>query len=305
MESYLEIKEDVAQALQNRQAVVALESTVIAHGMPYPQNLETAQKVEQIVRENEAIPATIAIIDGKIKVGLSNTELEYIAQNEDILKVSRRDLPYVVSQQKSGATTVAATMIIAAMAGIRVFVTGGIGGVHREGENTLDISADLPELAQTNVAVVCAGAKAVLDIGRTLEHLETLGVPVIGLKTEDFPAFYARRSGFKTDYQVDTYDALAALIETKWEMGLQGGVVVANPVPAEAAMEEHEIRVAIENALEEAKRYHISGKALTPFLLEYIKQQTGGKSLATNIALVCHNAQEGAKLSVALARKYQ
>jgi len=236
---------------------------------------------------------------------LSDTELAYIAQDEGILKVSRRDLPYVVSQQKSGATTVAATLIIAAKAGIRVFVTGGIGGVHREGENTLDISADLAELAQTNVAVVCAGAKAVLDIGRTLECLETLGVPVIGLKTEDFPAFYARKSGFKTDYRIDTHEALATLIETKWEIGLQGGVVVANPVPAEAAMEEHEIRVAIENALEEAKRHHISGKALTPFLLEYIKQQTGGKSLATNIALVCHNAQEGAKLSVALARKYQ
>ena len=305
MKSYLEIKADVAEALQNRQPVVALESTIIAHGMPHPQNLETARQVEQIVRENGAIPATIAIIEGKIKVGLSDTELAYIAQDEGILKVSRRDLPYVVSQQKSGATTVAATLIIAAKAGIRVFVTGGIGGVHREGENTLDISADLAELAQTNVAVVCAGAKAVLDIGRTLECLETLGVPVIGLKTEDFPAFYARKSGFKTDYRIDTHEALATLIETKWEIGLQGGVVVANPVPAEAAMEEHEIRVAIENALEEAKRHHISGKALTPFLLEYIKQQTGGKSLATNIALVCHNAQEGAKLSVALARKYQ
>jgi pseudouridine-5'-phosphate glycosidase len=305
MSPYLEIKEEVAQALQNRQPVVALESTLIAHGMPYPQNLETARRVEQIVWENGATPATIAIISGRIKVGLSDTELAYIAQNEDILKVSRRDLPYAVSQKKNGATTVAATMIIAAMAGIRVFVTGGIGGVHREGESTLDISADLSELAQTNVAVVCAGAKAVLDIGRTLEYLETMGVPVIGLKTDDFPAFYARKSGFKTDYRIDTHEALAALIHTKWEMGLQGGVVVANPVPAEAAMEGHEIQVVIENALEEAKRHRIAGKAITPFLLEYIKQHTGGKSLTTNIALVCHNAQEGAKLSVALARKYQ
>ncbi len=303
MKPYLEIKEEVNEALQNHRPVVALESTIIAHGMPYPQNLETAQKVEKIVRENGAVPATIAIINGKIKVGLTSAEMEFIAQGEHILKVSRRDFPYAISHQKSGATTVAATMIIAAMAGIRVFVTGGIGGVHREGEKTMDISADLPELARTNVAVVCAGAKAVLDTGRTLEYLETHGVPVIGLKTDDFPAFYTQTSGFPTDYRVDSHAELAALLQAKWGMGLQGGVVVANPVPAEAAMEEREVQVAIENALEEARRHHISGKALTPFLLEYIEQQTGGKSLATNIALVCHNAQEGGKLAVALAQQ--
>ncbi len=305
MKPYLEIQKEVAEALESRQPVVALESTIIAHGMPYPQNLETARTVEKILRKNGAVPATIAIVKGKIKVGLTDDELQYIAEHKDVLKVSRRDLPYVVSQKKSGATTVAATMIVAAMAGIRVFVTGGIGGVHREGEKTLDISADLPELAQTNVAVVCSGAKAVLDTGRTLEYLETHGIPVIGLKTEDFPAFYTRTSGFKTDYRVDTYEALAELIFTKWEMGLKGGVLVANPVPEEAAMEERAIQVAIENALEEARRYRISGKAITPYLLESVKLQTGGESLTTNIALVCHNAQEGAKLSVALAGKYQ
>ncbi|CAN7178239.1 pseudouridine-5'-phosphate glycosidase [Paenibacillus sp. LjRoot153] len=298
--SYLTFTDEVKEALANNKPIVALETTIISHGMPYPQNIEMAKKVEQIIRDNGAVPATIGIMDGKIKIGLNEQELEAFATNGHVEKVSRRDFPYILSSGKIGATTVSATMIGAALAGIEVFATGGIGGVHREGETSMDISADLTELAATNVAVVCAGVKSILDIGRTLEYLETHGVPVVGYQTSEFPSFYARESGYGVDFRLDEAADVAAMLRTKWELSLRGGAVIANPVPAESAMDHVEIEAVIQQALNEAKEQNVTGKKVTPFLLARIKQLTEGRSLETNIALVYHNAQTAARIAVAL-----
>ena len=295
----IDISKEVQQALKTRLPVVALESTIISHGMPYPQNLETAHAVENIICEEGAVPATIAIMNGRIKIGLSQQELEEFAKHPTQLKVSRRDLPLVLSQKQSGGTTVAATMICAKLAGISVFVTGGIGGVHRENEKTMDISADLMELAQTNVAVVCAGIKSILDIPRTLEYLETQGVPVIGYKTDEFPAFYTPASGSMVQSRLDTPEEIARCMKIKWGLGLDGGIVIGNPVQQEDAMDEVVIQQAISAALTDAAEKKIEGKDVTPFLLERINQLTEGQSLKSNIALVCNNARLGAKIAVA------
>ena len=295
----IDISKEVQQALKTRLPVVALESTIISHGMPYPQNLETAHAVENIICEEGAVPATIDIMNGRIKIGLSQQELEEFAKHPTQLKVSRRDLPLVLSQKQSGGTTVAATMICAKLAGISVFVTGGIGGVHRENEKTMDISADLMELAQTNVAVVCAGIKSILDIPRTLEYLETQGVPVIGYKTDEFPAFYTPASGSMVQSRLDTPEEIARCMKIKWELGLDGGIVIGNPVQQEDAMDEVVIQQAISAALTDAAEKKIEGKDVTPFLLERINQLTEGQSLKSNIALVCNNARLGAKIAVA------
>ncbi|MEW6762299.1 MAG: pseudouridine-5'-phosphate glycosidase [Pseudomonadota bacterium] len=300
MQSFLLFSPEVAAARASGKPVVALESTIISHGMPYPQNVQTAREVEQIIRDAGAVPATIAIIGGKICVGLSEEQLELLGASPDAMKVSRRDLAYVLSTSKLGATTVAATMICAQLAGIEVFVTGGIGGVHRGAETSFDISADLQELAHTSVAVVCAGVKSILDIGLTLEYLETHGVPVLSVGQPGFPAFFTRESGFKADFQLDTPEEQASFIRTKWQLGLKGGVVVSNPVPAESAMPTEEIDAIIRQALGEAESQGAKGKAVTPFLLARIKELTQGRSLATNIALVKHNALVGARLAVAL-----
>lgn len=300
---WLEYSSEVLKAKKNNKAIVALESTIISHGMPYPQNVETAKEVEDIIRKNGAVPATIAIIDGKIKIGLSDDEIEFLAKSDDIEKASRRDLPYLIANKKNGATTVAATMICAELAGIEVFVTGGIGGVHREAERTMDISADLQELAQTSVAVVCAGAKSILDIGLTLEYLETFGVPVVGYGTETLPAFYTRTSEFNVNFTVDEPQLAADMIRTKWELGLKGGVVIANPIPENDAMEESYITNIIETALNEAKENGISGKNVTPFLLSKVKELTEGTSLTANIALVKNNAEVGSRIAVELNKK--
>ncbi|WP_370222913.1 pseudouridine-5'-phosphate glycosidase [Cytobacillus sp.] len=300
LEKWLEYSEEVLEAKKANKPVVALESTIISHGMPYPQNVQTAKEVEEIIRKNGAVPATIAILNGKIKIGLSDEELEFLAQSKDVEKASRRDLPYLVAKKKNGATTVAATMICAELAGIEVFVTGGIGGVHREAEITMDISADLQELAQTNVAVICAGAKSILDIGLTLEYLETHGVPVVGFETDELPAFYTRTSPFSVNYRVDNAEEAAEMIRTKWELGLKGGVVIANPIPEKDALEEAFITNVIETALKEAKENNIAGKKVTPFLLGKVKELTEGRSLTANIALVKHNAEVGSKIAVSL-----
>lgn len=301
-QQYLEYSKEIARAMDAKQPIVALESTIIAHGMPYPKNVETALQVEACIRENGAIPATIAILNGKLKVGLTPDEIDYLGKKgREVIKCSRRDLPFVIAKKLDGATTVASTMIIAAMAGIRVFATGGIGGVHRGAAQTLDISADLQELARTNVAVVCAGAKSILDLDLTLEYLETHGVPVIGYQTEDFPAFYTRKSGLKVDYQVDSPEELAQALQAKWDLGLQGGVVVANPIPEEFSMKPEIINRAIEKALEDSENQGIYGKELTPFLLARIEDITGGNSLQANIQLVLNNA----KLAALLAGKLE
>ncbi|WP_313033949.1 pseudouridine-5'-phosphate glycosidase [Massilia alkalitolerans] len=300
MQSFLLFSPEVASARAAGKPVVALESTIISHGMPYPQNVQTAREVEQIIRDAGAVPATIAIIGGRICVGLNDEQLELLGASPDALKVSRRDLPYVLSTGKLGATTVAATMICAQLAGIEVFVTGGIGGVHRGAETSFDISADLQELSHTSVAVVCAGVKSILDIGLTLEYLETHGVPVLSVGQPGFPAFFTRESGFKADFQLDTPEEQASFIRTKWQLGLAGGVVVSNPVPSESAMPAEEIDAIIRQALGEAEAQGVKGKAVTPFLLARIKELTEGRSLATNIALVKHNALVGARLAVAL-----
>ena len=297
--NYIDISSEVQHALETKQPVVALESTIISHGMPYPQNLETARAVENIIRDENAVPATIAILNGRIKIGLSPNELEQFAKHTTQVKVSRRDLPVVLSQKQSGGTTVAATMICAQLAGIAVFVTGGIGGVHRENEKTMDISADLMELAQTNVAVICAGIKSILDIPRTLEYLETQGVPVIGYKTEEFPAFYTPSSGSMVQSRLDSPEEIALCMKIKWDLGLDGGIIIGNPVQQEDAMDEILIKDAIADALKEANENKIEGKDVTPFLLEKINQLTEGKSLKSNIALVCNNARLGAKIAVA------
>ncbi|MGD8191677.1 pseudouridine-5'-phosphate glycosidase [Brevibacillus ginsengisoli] len=300
MKQYLTYTDEVKHALENNLPIVALETTIISHGMPYPQNIEMAKEVENIIRQNGAVPATIGIMDGKIKIGLNDSELQEFATNKQVEKVSRRDFPYILSSGKIGATTVAATMIAAEIAGVEMFATGGIGGVHREGEVTWDVSADLTELAQTNVAVVCAGAKSILDIGRTLEYLETQGVPVVGYKCDEFPSFYSRKSGFPVDFQLDTPEAVATMMDTKWKLGLDGGMIIANPVPEADAIDYNEIEAVIQQALDEAKANNITGKRVTPFILAKVKELTGGKSLETNIALVKHNAEVAAKIAVAL-----
>ncbi|AUM66669.1 pseudouridine-5-phosphate glycosidase [Brevibacillus laterosporus] len=303
MKNYLTFTEEVAHALENKLPIVALETTIISHGMPYPQNMEMAKKVEQIIRDNGAVPATIGIMDGKIKIGLTDQELEEFATNKSVEKVSRRDFPYILASGKIGATTVAGTMIAAELAGIEMFATGGIGGVHREGEVTWDVSADLTELANTSVAVVCAGCKSILDIGRTLEYLETQGVPVVGYKTDEFPSFYSRKSGYGVDFKLDTPDTVASVMDTKWKLGMQGGMVISNPVPEESALPYDQIEAAIQQALAEAKENNIAGKKVTPFLLSKVKELTAGKSLETNIALVYHNAEVAAKIAVEYKKK--
>ncbi|MCF6182298.1 pseudouridine-5'-phosphate glycosidase [Lutibacter sp.] len=298
MNSFLEISPEVKQALANNKPVVALESTIISHGMPYPKNMETALQVEQIVRDNNAIPATIAIINGKLKAGLSNIEIKLLAQEgPKVIKTSRRDIPYLVSKKLNGATTVASTMIIAQMAGIKIFATGGIGGVHRGATESFDISADLQELAHTNVAVVCAGAKAILDLHLTLEYLETQGVPVIGYKTKELPAFYTRKSGLNVDFKLDSPQEIANFLKSKWDLNLQGGVVIANPIPSIYQMDYTKIMKTIDDALLEADKLGIKGKESTPFLLEKIVNLTHGKSLETNIKLVFNNAELAAKIA--------
>ncbi|WP_288350511.1 pseudouridine-5'-phosphate glycosidase [uncultured Thalassospira sp.] len=301
MSDYIDIAPEVAEALASGKPVVALESTIISHGMPYPQNLETAQAVEQDVRDNGAIPATIAVIGGRCKIGLSPEELEYFAKGTDILKLSRRDIPYCIAKKRDGATTVSATMILAEKAGIRVFATGGIGGVHRDLAGNFDVSADLTELGKTSVAVVCAGAKAILDIPKTLEHLETLGVPVIAYGTDEFPAFYSVESGHKAPLRLDSPEDLAAFLKSKWEFGLEGGAVIGNPPEADKALAREAIEGAIDDALAEAQKKGIHGRDVTPFLLARVTQLTEGKSLEANIALVRNNARLGAKIAVAMA----
>jgi len=292
MSHHISLSPEVQEALAAGRPVVALESTIITHGMPYPKNVETALRVEQTVRATGAVPATCAIIGGKLKAGLSTAEIELLGRcGAEVPKASRRDISWLVSQGLDGATTVASTMIIAHLAGIRVFATGGIGGVHRGATNTMDISADLQELARTPVAVVCAGAKSILDLELTLEYLETFGVPVLGYQTDEFPAFYTRQSGFRVDYRIDTPGAVARLLQTKWELGLQGGVIVANPVPEAYQLDPVVIEQAITAALADAEHAGIKGKAVTPFLLARVEQLTGGQSLAANIELVCNNAR--------------
>ena len=296
---WMDISDEIQNSIKENGPVVALESTIISHGMPFPQNLETALEVERIIRKEGAIPATIAVVEGRIKIGLSNLELEHFAQGTKTVKVSSRDLPLAISQKQDGGTTVAATMICARMAGISIFVTGGIGGVHRGSEKTMDISGDLMELARTNVAVVCAGIKSILDIPRTLEYLETQGVPVIGYRTDEFPAFYTTTSGYSVQSRINTAEEIARCMKVKWELGLEGGMVIANPVLREDAIDEGVIEEAITKSLKEASEKGIDGKAVTPFLLERISQLTDGESLKTNIALVCNNALVGAKIASA------
>ena len=301
MNKYLDLSPEVAEALAAGKPVVALESTIISHGMPYPQNVETALLVEKTIREGGAVPATIAIIGGRLKAGLTPDEIEYLGKKgRNVAKASRRDLPVLVARGEDGATTVTTTMIIAALAGIKVFATGGIGGVHRGAETSMDISADLEELAMTPVMVICAGAKSILDLGLTLEYLETKGVPVIGYGTEELPAFYTRRSGFKVDYRVDTPEELAAAFRAKMEMGLRGGMLVTNPIPEEYSMDPAVINAAIDEAVAECNARGIKGKDTTPFLLARIKDITGGDSLSANIQLVLNNARLAASVAAAL-----
>lgn len=298
----LALSDEVAAALRDAAPVVALESTIISHGMPYPRNVEMALEVEDIIRDGGAVPATIAILDGVPRIGLSRDELEVLASHGDVAKVSLRDLPYVVATRAHGATTVASTMRLAALAGIRVFVTGGLGGVHRGAETSFDVSADLTELGQTDVAVVSAGVKSILDIGLTLESLETLGVPVVGFGTDEFPSFYSRTSGHRAPMRVDSVEQLAAMMRAKWDLGLSGGIAVANPVPADEEMPTEEVGALIEQALGECADRGIHGKDITPFLLGRIVELSGGRSLETNIALVRSNARLGAALAVAWGR---
>ena len=303
LNKYLDIAPEVQKALDEGHPVVALESTIISHGMPYPQNVETALKVEQIIRDNGAVPATIAILGGRLKAGLTAEEIEYLGKKgQDVTKASRRDLAVLVSRKADGATTVTTTMMIAHMAGIQVFATGGIGGVHRGAETTMDISADLEELASTPVMVVCAGAKSILDLGLTLEYLETHGVPVLGYGTKELPAFYTRKSGFEVDYRVDTPAELAAAFRASLDLGLRGGMLVTNPIPEEFAMDHEVINRAIDEAVAQANAQGIHGKATTPFLLAKVKELTGGDSLDSNIQLVFNNARLAAQTAAELCR---
>ena len=296
---YLDVNPEVAEAIANGKPVVALESTIISHGMPYPQNVETALNVERIIRENGAVPATIAIIGGRLKAGLTADEIEYFGKKgQAIHKASRRDLAVLCARGEDGATTVTTTMIIAHMAGIKIFATGGIGGVHRGAETTMDISADLEELGQTPVMVVCAGAKSILDLGLTLEYLETKGVPVVGYQTKELPAFYTRSSGFQVDYRMDTPEELAKAFKTQNDMGFKGGMLVANPIPEQYAMPLDVINAAIDQAIAECTQKGIHGKETTPFLLARVAELTGGNSLASNIQLVFNNARLAAKTAV-------
>ena len=300
-DSFLDIADEIIKAKDEKRPIVALESTIISHGMPYPENVAMAKKVEAIIRDNGAVPATIALIKGKIKIGINAEELEYMASSKGILKASRRDIPIVIARKLSAATTVAGTMICASLAGIKVFATGGIGGVHRGAEKTFDISADLQELSKTNVTVVSAGAKSILDLKLTMEYLETMGVPVIGYGTNEFPAFYTRQSGISVNYRLDTPDDIAAVIFTQSNLGYKGGMVVANPIPEEYSMDKDLIDRVIGNAIEDAEKEKITGKDLTPFLLAKIKDITGGKSLYANLKLVYNNAELAAKISLSLS----
>lgn len=298
---YLETSDEVRQALAEGKPVVALESTIISHGMPYPKNVETALEVEKVVRENGAVPATIAIIGGKLKAGITADEIDYLGkQGTKVNKTSRRDIPFMIANEMDGATTVASTMIIANLAGIKIFATGGIGGVHRGATQTMDISADLEELAKTNVAVVCAGIKSILDLPLTLEYLETQGVPVVGFGTEELPAFYTRKSGLSVDYRVDEVAALARALTAKWDLGLAGGMVIANPIPEVFSMDPEIINNIIKKALAQAERQGVKGKNITPFLLAKVEALTQGESLFSNIQLVFNNAKLGAELAVAM-----
>ena len=302
LNKYLDVNPEVAQAIREGKPVVALESTIISHGMPYPQNVETALNVEKIIRDNGAVPATIAIIGGRLKAGLTAEEIEYFGKKgQAIHKASRRDLAVLCARGEDGATTVTTTMIIAHMAGIKVFATGGIGGVHRGAETTMDISADLEELGQTPVMVVCAGAKSILDLGLTLEYLETKGVPVIGFGTKELPAFYTRQSGFYVDYQIDTVEDLAAAFKAQNDLGMKGGMLVTNPIPEEYAMPLDTINAAIDHAIAEAAEKGIHGKETTPFLLARVAELTGGNSLASNIRLVYNNAKVAAQTAAVYA----
>lgn len=298
LNQYLDINPEVKAALDAGRPVVALESTIISHGMPYPQNVETALKVEQIVRDNGAVPATIAILNGRLKVGMTHEEIEYLGKaGQAVIKTSRRDIPFIVAQKVDGATTVASTMILAAMAGIKVFATGGIGGVHRGAQQTFDISADLQELANTDVAVICAGAKSILDIGLTLEYLETQGVPVVGYQTDMLPAFYTRESDFGVDYRLDEPKQIADAMAAKWEIGLKGGLVIANPIPEQYALDKVMIDEVIKDAVAEMDDKGISGKDSTPFLLAKVAEKTEGSSLAANIQLVFNNAKLASQIA--------
>ena len=298
LNDFIDIHPEVENAIENKEPIVALESTIISHGMPYPKNVETAFMVEETVRSNKAIPATIAIINGRVKVGLTNKEIEFLATNEEVKKVSRRDLPITIAQQLSGSTTVASTMIIASLARIAVFATGGIGGVHRGAENSMDISADLEELAKTNVCVVCAGPKAILDIGLTLQYLETKGVPVIGYKTSELPAFYSSESGFDVDYKIDSALEIAEILKTKWNLLIDGGVLVANPIPIAFELETSVMDEAIKQAIIDADNENITGKEITPYLLSKVNEITQGKSLDANIKLIQNNAALAAKIAL-------
>ena len=303
LNQYLDVAPEVAAAVAEGKPVVALESTIISHGMPYPQNVETALKVEQIIRDNGAVPATIAILGGRLKAGCTQEEIEYLGrQGQAVTKASRRDLAVLCARGADGATTVTTTMMIAHMAGIQIFATGGIGGVHRGAETTMDISADLEELASTPVMVVCAGAKSILDLGLTLEYLETHGVPVLGYGTKELPAFYTRKSGFEVDYQVDTPAELASIFHASQELGLRGGMLVTNPIPEAYSMDHEVINRAIDEAIEAANAQGIHGKATTPFLLAKVKELTGGDSLDSNIQLVFNNARLAAQTAAALCK---
>lgn len=299
---YLSITPEIEEAIKEGKPIVALESTILSHGMPYPENVEFAHKVEEIVRAEGAIPATTAIIGGKLKVGLNSEELEIMCKAEGVGKVSRRDVAVFLATGQTGATTVATTMMIAAMAGIRIFATGGIGGVHRGAQETMDISADLQELAHTPVCVVGAGCKSILDIGLTLEYLETMGVPVLGYQTEDFPAFYCRKSGFKVDYKLNDANEAARILKTKWDLGLDGGFLIGNPIPEEYALDYDEMEKVIVKALDMAKKEGIRGKATTPFLLAHIKDLTNGVAFASNVQLALNNAKIASQIAVELSK---
>ena len=300
MEKYLDRNPEVLAAMEAGQPVVALESTIIAHGMPYPKNVETAFAVNEVIRKNGAVPATIGIINGRMKVGLTNEEIEYLAKAQNVLKVSRRDIPYVLANKLDGATTVAGTMIIAQMAGIKVFVTGGIGGVHRGAGESFDISADLEELKMTDVVVVCAGVKSILDIGATLEYLETSGVPVITYGSDEFPAFYSRKSGFQSECRIDSPKEIADLISLKYTLGLRGGVLVGCPILEKDEIPYEKMEKVIEDALQKCKNQNVIGKRITPFLLDEVKRLTSGNSLEANIKLVLNNADIGSKIAADL-----
>ena len=299
---FVVIHPDVENAIRDNRPIVALESTIISHGMPWPRNVETALSVEAAVIKNGAVPATIAIKEGKCHIGLSTEEIEYFGQTKNVWKVSLRDMPYVLSNKLPGATTVAATMRIAAMAGIKIFATGGIGGVHRGAESTLDISADLTEMSQTNVAVISAGVKSILNIGLTLEYLETMGIPVVTFGQDEFPSFYSSKSGFKSPLRIDNPEDIASMLKIKWAIGLNGSVLIANPLHESQEVDQDTIESHIQNALNEANKLNIKGKEVTPFLLKYIAGNSNGESLEANIALIHNNASLAAKIAVAMTK---